>query len=178
VLFISLLFLSTSCVKDVGTEQIYSSSFKIPLNIPFLKIDIEKEDFLNNNGQIINYHNTYLSDISGLFDKNKSDSLDYKINITKSINRTINCSFRYLDKDNIFLPFNDDFVISYDENTFTKKLTYEGVDYEDFIKIKWIQVNLHLGASGQIPNPPLTGNFHLQSSLGFIFDYQPKPKDN
>jgi len=174
VLFISLLFLSTSCVKDLDKEQIYSSSFKIPLHIPVLKIDLEKHDFQNNSGQIINYNNTYLSDLSGIFNDNKKDSLDYKIHVSKSINRTINCSIRYLDNANVFLPFNDNFIIPYDSNSFTKELTYEGADYDDFVKIKWIQVSFHLGSSGQSSPPPLTGDFHLQSSLGFIYDYQPQ----
>lgn len=171
LLLLSLTLLSLSCVKDIDVKQYEEATYSIDMEIPLLKEDLNQNDFLDNTNTIVKFSRVYLSGLDGIFYKNEKDSIHHTITISNSFqDRPIFCYFTYKDEFNNSLPL--DYHIIIPRNTFelTNEIIYEGIDYENFIKAKYIELKLKIGSSNLITPPPLFGEFHLQSVIGFTLE--------
>lgn len=168
LLLLSLTILSISCVKDVDVKQYEEAAYSINMELPLLKEDLNQDDFLDDTNTIVRFSRVYLSGLDGIFYKNEKDSIHHTITISNSfLDRPIFCYFFYKDEFSNSLPL--DYTITIPRNTLKlkKEIIYEGVDYDNFIKAKYIELILKIGTSNQIIPPPLNGEFHLQSIIGF-----------
>lgn len=171
LLVLSILIMNTSCVKDVDLGQIKSSTVKTSMTLAYLKEDLDQQDFLDNSNHIVKYKNTYIIGIDGLFKDNIKDSISHTIISTNTFSdRPIQCLLKYADKNNNLLPLTDSFIIPKDTHALTRILIYEGDEYQNFIKANFIIMTLKLGSSDLIIPPPLDGEFHLQSKVGFTIE--------
>jgi len=166
----SVIILHISCVKDIDTEQIKNATYTAPIELALLKVATDQSDFLDSSNYIIEYKKTFYIGFEGLFKDSKKDSLTHTMTLTNTFSdRQIRCSLTYTDKDDNPL-LTDSFWVRRDVNSFTRILTYEGEDYENFVNTKYIYVRLQVGPSVIIVPPPLDGEFHMHSKIGFIIE--------
>jgi len=171
LLVLSILILNTSCVKDVDLDQLKTSTFKTSMTLSYLKEDLNQQDFLDSSNEVMDYNNTYIIGIDGLFKDNIKDSISHTIITTNTFSdRSIQCFLKYADKNNNLLHITDSFTIPKDTYAQSNLLIYEGEKYQNFIKANFIIMTLKLGSSDLISDPPPNGEFHLQSKIGFTIE--------
>lgn len=173
LLIISLVIISLSCVKDVDYDQIESANFRSPMSIAFLQLDLNQHDFLDsNNNEKPKFTRLFLINLEGLFNESTTDSLVLISQFSNTFDREFVCQFEYVDGDNVLLMVTDRFPIPSSTTTITQSTTYEGENFELFVRARKINVRVWLRNGNSMIDPFIDNSFTMQSVIHFDYELE------
>ena len=175
LLFLSLIIISVSCIRNVDYEQVETATFSTPMSVALLQLDLNQHDFLDsNNNELAQIEKSFLIDLSEFFYESTTETLDYVTQFSNTFNRGFYCQFEFRDSDSLLIPITTPkFLIPAETAQPIKQtVTYEGSEFDRFISARWIIVKVDL-ENGLPIFPSENNSLEIQSVIHFNYEITP-----
>lgn len=174
-LFLSIVIISFSCIRDVDLDQVETASFSTPVDLALLQLDLLPIDFLDaNNNEKVKIQKTYLIDLSEFFYDSSTDSIQYVTNFSNTFNRDFECYYEFIGPDANSRPLitTAPVLVPAVSSSEIQSLVFEDETFVLFKQARWIKVRVRL-----LNGLPFSPNDDLSLSMQSVihFDYEIEP---
>lgn len=173
LLFVSLVIITVSCIRDVDFDQVDTAIFSTQMSVALLHLELNQHDFLDdNNDELTKVEKLFLIDLSEFFKESTTSSLDYVTQFSNSFNREFSCQFEFLNKDDDILMTTEAFYVPASSTAVVQSLSFEGEEFDRFLEARWINVSIFL-RNGDAIIPSEFDNLDLQTVIHFDYEIAP-----